>query len=186
MKYLIFSALFIPFLLSAQEVTIDGDPIQQDSVVEVENTTQNQLYIKGLEWFADIYVNSQKVIQLKDKEAGIIMGKASFETVVKGGALLPKRNTSISYTVRLQFKDGRFRYTIKDFIQESVQGSPGYGMITDGEIIEAKKTVMKIANKQYKELQKAIYKQIFKIETSILATFENDLSLGEGELDDDW
>lgn len=154
----------LPLYAKSQNIVISGNPIQKDSVVVLDTTLKrDQLYTKGLEWFATTYKNAQKVIQLQDKDAGLIVGKASMSCIAKGGSLLPATEIYLSYTIKLSFKDGKIKYELNEFIQD------GYGVIKDGEVIKA--SAKGIVKNQYSGLQKGVYKEIAMIEQSLLDTF---------------
>jgi Domain of unknown function (DUF4468) with TBP-like fold len=164
MKKIIAILVLLPLFSKSQNIVISGNPIQKDSVVVLDTTLKkDQLYTKGLEWFATTYKNAQKVIQLQDKEAGLIVGKASMSCIVKGGALLPATETYLSYTIKLSFKDGKIKYELNEFIQDV------YGVIKDGEVI--KSSARGIVKNQYSGLKKGVYNEIAMIEKSILETF---------------
>jgi len=46
-----------------------------EKIIQITNTTQNDLYIRANEWFVETFHNAESVIQFQDKEAGIIKGK---------------------------------------------------------------------------------------------------------------
>lgn len=75
-------------------------------VIEVPNVTKNQLYQRALSFFNNSFVSSKEVIQNSDKEEGKIFGRGTYEYM--------KINT-ISYTVEIAVKDGRYKYTISNF-----------------------------------------------------------------------
>lgn len=164
MKINILIFFLLPLIVKSQNIVISGNPIQKDSIVVLDTIIKkDQLYAKGLEWFVTTYKNAQKIIQLQDKDAGLIVGKASMNCIVKGGSLLPATETYLSYTIKLAFKDGKIKYELTDFIQE------GYGIIKDGEVLKA--SGKGIVKNQYLGLQKCIYKEIAMIETLLLDAF---------------
>src|SRR5882672_11349281 len=80
-------------------VEISGNPIQFSKVLAVDSAlTKDKLYSFGVEWFAKTFNNARYVLQMQDKDAGIIIGKGSFEYYLGGSNL-----KSIQYTVKLSF-----------------------------------------------------------------------------------
>lgn len=164
MKLLSLLIICSSITLQAQNIVISGNPIQKDSIIILDTTLKkDQLYSKGLEWFAINYKSSKNVIELQDKDAGLIIGKGSTYCFVKGGALLQDTKINLSYTVRLSFKDGKIKYDINQFIEEN------FGVIKDGEII--KSPVIGIMKKLYTGTKNNVYSEITMLEESILETF---------------
>ena len=46
-------------------------------VVEVENMSKDEIFIKSMEWFSRTFKESKSVIDYQDKEAGKIMGNGA-------------------------------------------------------------------------------------------------------------
>ena len=83
-------------------------------VVEVPGASQNELYARGKVWFASTFQSTLNATQADDKQAGILIGRAWRPSYIPlpGGSLY---STKIWYTVKLSFKDGRYRYSFTDF-----------------------------------------------------------------------
>jgi hypothetical protein len=60
-----------------ENIQIDFHPEMRhyENIIEIPNTSQDNLYIKANEWFVETFRNAESVIQFQDKEAGIIKGK---------------------------------------------------------------------------------------------------------------
>ncbi|WP_423819218.1 DUF4468 domain-containing protein [Salinimicrobium sp. TIG7-5_MAKvit] len=93
--------------VNGQEIKINPDTgmFESQGVVEIEGKTQDELYSSALEWIALNYASANDVIQLQDKASGKIVVKGSFPSTMF------KKRGSIPHTLRLEFKDNRFRYT---------------------------------------------------------------------------
>jgi len=87
-----------------------------DGVVTVENTDKDALYGRIYEWFARTYNSANDVIQLNDKENGKIVGKGIFKIDYY------QRKPTISHTISVYVKDGRFRYVIEFLKYSDIQG----------------------------------------------------------------
>lgn len=72
---------------------------------------KNILYIAARSWFAISFKSSTDVIQMEDKDAGKIIGKGN---VILD---LPQADeySRLSFTITIQIKHGRYKYTITDF-----------------------------------------------------------------------
>jgi hypothetical protein len=83
------------------------------SVVNVDSTKSNELYVRANEWFVNTFKSAKDVIQLNDKEAGKIIGKGFFSTGL----------FTIHFTIEIQTKDGKYKYAFSNFICKSMEGS---------------------------------------------------------------
>ncbi len=96
--------------------TIDEDTkmITYSGVIELKGTP-DELYDKGLSWYKTYYKNPTNVIRNQDKATHKILGKARFKILnppnKKG---LKTMAGIIQYTIKLGFKDGKYRYIIDD------------------------------------------------------------------------
>lgn len=96
--------------------------IDFSEVITVDSTiTKTQLYLSAKAWAVNMFKDSKEVIELDDKEAGIIMGKGAFK--VYPGMFLT--NGFIKFTFKIQCKQGRYKYSVYDFIHISTKGD-GY------------------------------------------------------------
>jgi len=84
------------------------------NVVNVENTTKDNLYSHAKIWFADTFKSAQNVIQLDDINAGKIIGK--------GSVLLTNNNEYLKFTLAINVKDGRYKYEIYDLFMLTFKG----------------------------------------------------------------
>lgn len=117
---------FIPVLLilsvrlTGQDVQLpvnkESKLIEYTELVTVESSlTQKILYSKAKDWFDKAFKSSDNVIQKDDKEEGIIIGKGIIP--VKGGMYLT--DGKIDFTLKVQVKDGRYKYWISNFSHKS-------------------------------------------------------------------
>ncbi len=115
-----------------------AEPYTITKIIRADSTlTKGELYVAVNDWFATTYKNSQKVIQMADKDAGIIIGKAVTET----GKLTFSMQCSVgwlNYTIKVQCRDGRVRAEVSNVIHEAkdpkAMSSCSYGLITTAEV----------------------------------------------------
>lgn len=97
---------------------IDDLPFESDGtlvftdVVSVDGLSDEQLHINAKQFFAEAFKSANDVIQMDDKEAGVIIGKglSRISIVVMGqGNTFP-----MHYTIKIQSRDGRYKYTISN------------------------------------------------------------------------
>jgi hypothetical protein len=137
MRFLI--SIFILTLFTIETFAQKGNPIVPiDSVtgkisytgVVIVDTSLNkqELFSRTREWFAKTYNSSTKVIQMEDKESGVIVGKALMQVYRKSLGSNYECGF-INYTISVYFKDGRYKYEITDFYYTGPSDNP---VIPDG------------------------------------------------------
>ena len=115
---LAFTLFLIINFVSAQDKLLGVLPIKDGKVtytevVEVKGSSKEELNQRAKSWFAKTFKSSQDVIQMD--EISQLIGKG-FYTIRAGGSGLGGYDMEIWITITLQFKDGRYRFTITDFI----------------------------------------------------------------------
>ena len=135
-KFFIVFTFLLPGIIMAQSKTasVSGlPPFEYDeetkmviftAVVPVEGVSKDSLYDLSLDWIRKYYKNSTTVMQVQDKEAGILEGRHSFYVMreVNGQET---RGDLIKYSFKIQIKDGRYKYTITKI---NVQKAAYYGI----------------------------------------------------------
>ena len=104
--------------------------ITYSEIIKVDSVNSQQLYLRAKIWFVHSFVSAKNVIQLDDKEAGKLIGKGVFDV---NTSILPKAKTNagfVEFTVDIQVKDGRYKYTFTDFWHKS----GGAGISTPGDL----------------------------------------------------
>ncbi|NUM32554.1 MAG: DUF4468 domain-containing protein [Bacteroidetes bacterium] len=81
-------------------------------VVEATGSTKTDLYDRAIAWINKFYPNPNGVIQTKNPETGEIEGKAQFKLKIIDKKGVEHFEGIVGYTITLNFKDGKFRYTI--------------------------------------------------------------------------
>jgi len=101
----------------------ESDKICYTQVVE-EKGTKDELYTRAIEWFNKVYKNPIDVTKVRDQENGKIQGVHR----IKVYDIDPNGNKTggkeITYTIYLDFKDGKYRYRITDLREVAVSTLP--------------------------------------------------------------
>jgi hypothetical protein len=138
-----------------------GKPMGFSSIEKVDSTTRKEtLYWNGLEWLGKHFNNANKVIQISDKEAGIILAKGSFAYNTPGSLLNGVENRTISFMLKFSFKDGKYKLELSDFNDEQL------GQVTVGDYEDHSLSKKNVA-KQWKAAQDEVQRNIHNIYTSI-------------------
>ena len=105
-------------------------PLHFSEIVQVHEASKDQLYSAALAWFGHTYRSGKDVLQTQDREGGTIIGRALFryEPVIFMGS--DGIRGVDRYTITIELKDGRYRYTLADFTHE---GNPANPMATPKE-----------------------------------------------------
>jgi len=96
--------------------------IVYSEVVKVDSIKSNELYVRAHEWFANTFKSAKAVIQLDDKEAGKIIGKGDIEADIinhQTGLMKYSVGGLIYFTVEIQTKDGKYKYSFSNLIRKN-------------------------------------------------------------------
>ncbi len=95
-----------------------SNPFRWDVVTELKGT-KKELYDKATIVIADIYVSSNDVIRISDIDKGIIV-KGVTTHRIPGFGNMP--DAIFHYTLKMQFKDNKYRIVIDDLYGEATNG----------------------------------------------------------------
>jgi hypothetical protein len=109
-------------------------PLQFQKVVTLDGASRDQLYDAALAWFTRMFQRSKEVIQVNDRQSGTLIGKSLFEyhpvVFIASGRIAGV----VRYTLTVEVKDGRYRYTIDSFVHEGSplmsEGPLSFGLLT--------------------------------------------------------
>lgn len=195
MKQLLFIALLIaPIFVSAQynddkpsktsEKTFmqellftvfpvtDGKVLYQ-GVVNFDSTiTPNQIHKNAISWFANSFKSGKDVLQINDKDNGIVMGRGFWEH--------PSGN-KFWFDIKVEIKDNRFRCTLTDIRRTFNSYISNYGNLKVDQSFEEFITSIDGNNmsKKKKEKMTEAYSEIEKHFKSVFISFKNSLTKKE-------
>lgn len=108
------------------ELPIDSitNKITYTEVVHTDSTLLTaDLFTLARIWFAETFRTSGAVIQMEDKQSGVLIGKAEVPILYKAlGVTHDLQN--VLFTLSIYFKDGRYKYEATDFIYQQKSPSP--------------------------------------------------------------
>jgi len=126
--------LFLVFMLFFS-VSYSQKPLCYSNVEKVENTSANELFTRASIWLAETYVNPKEVVQYSDKESHIIISKGAFLYQQSFPSYYIYSYGYVKYTMKFEFKEGKYKYTITDFIHDENSGKGySFGLITDANL----------------------------------------------------
>lgn len=127
---LLIIALFInPFLLTmkAQEAVIPVDEetglITYQDVVD-ETGDRESFFTRSIGWINGYYANPVDVTKTRDPESGVVKGLHRFriKDTLEDGTQADAGTVQYSFT--LEFKEGRYRYTLTEFVLRQASKYP--------------------------------------------------------------
>ena len=99
--------------LYKQAISIDDKSNKYifEEVVKTPNFTPEKVYALYREWFVTTFVNAEAVLQMDDKESGVLIGKSFTHIATAGGWF----SQQINFTLKIYIREGRFKYVLTDF-----------------------------------------------------------------------
>jgi hypothetical protein len=88
--------------------SVDGK-INFNEVVFVDGASKDDLYSRAKLWFADAFKSSNYVIQLDDRENGVILGKGTLRIEEPGSMTRPTVVKTWGFTIKVQVREGRYK-----------------------------------------------------------------------------
>lgn len=151
----------------------DDKKVEYQGVVENEGITKADLYKKAIAWVENS--GRSQTISFKDEEVGKVIATSPFSTVGKSNYYSNKSyHYNFTCDVRLEFKDGKTRYTLENFKKKSSPGEPGstleYFIDNYKPDISSKKNRDKYA-KMLDEIELAVQDQVWDLIDDIKKTF---------------
>ena len=127
-KFLLFSFFLTAFLAKAQE-TASKLPIDPDTklvtykeVVQIPGTP-NELFNRVIEWVNKQYKNPTEATKVRNPATGLIEISHRIE-VTRDDKGTPRLSGVVVYNMKIEVKEGRYRYTITNFNIKDVSLAP--------------------------------------------------------------
>lgn len=104
-----------------------NDAITRTTIVEATSKTANQIYVEVNNWFIHSFNSGKSVIQLNDKESGVIIGKGYLNNVAKHISFTSSADIHAWVIIRVDIKQGKFRVmtTVQEYEMEMGTGVIG-------------------------------------------------------------
>lgn len=172
---LLFMLMSLAFIAHAQEQNYEE--LKFSKVIQSESdANKNTLYAALRNFMATYYRNSQEVIQMDDKEAGILIGKAT-SIFDSPSMMLSAYEGWLDYNLKLQARDGRVRVEVSHFFHHNKPGNQKkaqLGVLTEADEYTDKGMQKKYHNKVWIMLKE----QAQKISSDIFSGVEKALKEG--------
>ena len=161
-----------------------AEELSYSEVIEVEGKTKTEIYNGLKQWVALNFRSANAVTQMDDPVNCILIVKGNFEYEY-GNFTMAAYTGWVSFTLKFQAKDGRFKVTMTDFVHENKKGNAkdcSLGYITTAEK-SGKGGLNKAGHdKAWKDIKKKCQNKFDGIVSS-LRSFKGYTGIDE---DDDW
>ena len=97
--------------------------ITYQEVVEVEGT-RSELFNRSVYWMNDFYTNPVAVTKVRDKGSGVVKGQHQFRIHYTDNEGYKKDAGLVMYDFIIELKEGRYRYTVTDFVLRKASRYP--------------------------------------------------------------
>lgn len=150
----------------------DNNNVTITKIIEIDGLKKEEIYPRVLAYFTYNYGNGESVIQVQEKENGLIIGKGIYDNVHVGYSLVTTE-IDLWHVIRVDIKDSKVRVfiTLTEYKTKTIGGNtpPSYGTlkVSDSYPINPKGWQSTIYTKALYKGTKMAYKSIESIEKSI-------------------
>jgi hypothetical protein len=100
-------------------VVYSAEPLTYSKVIQADSLDKTSTHVALRMWFTEFFKSANHVIQMDDKDAGIIIGKGSTKYNY-GGLTYLCYEGYINFTVKVQIRDGRYKAEVSNIIHENL------------------------------------------------------------------
>lgn len=103
-------------------------------IIDAPNKTKEQLYVILNYWYSNTFNSGKAVIQLNDKDAGVIIGKGHVSDIAYHIGGMNRYNVHLCPIIKTDIKDNKIRvtYTIQYYDVDVARGGGGVALMTAG------------------------------------------------------
>lgn len=126
--------ILILLLLVSCTINAQPTPLSFSEVVTVDSVPHDELMKRAKVFLIEYFKDASAVIQMEDKEANSIMGKAAFIYQAPSSFFnyVSMLTGPVRYMIKIDFKDGRYRYEVSNFVHYTSKEQPAGGLIDTG------------------------------------------------------
>jgi hypothetical protein len=127
-----------------------------EKVIATDSVGKSAIFSSINDWLATNYVSYKTILEMADKESGMIIVSPSMEYSYKG-MMYSCFAGYIDYKIKIYIKDNRFKVIVTDFFHKINQGNSStceLGIITTSEVFTLKGMNKDYQNTVWKDIQK--------------------------------
>lgn len=93
-------------------------------VLHVDSTSAEELFNRATLWYASTFPSAKAAMELSDRQAGVIVSdpKVNFPAYFIMNNGTRRESGSVRFSLKIQCKEGRFKYTLTDLVHVHPQG----------------------------------------------------------------
>ncbi len=104
----------------AQVLPVDSitGRITYTGVVQVDSASADELFSRATLWYASTFTSAKTAMELSDRATGVIVSdpKVNFPAYFIMNNGTRRESGSVRFSLKIQCKEGRFRYTLTDLV----------------------------------------------------------------------
>lgn len=117
MRKLLLILLVLPLIGFSQT----DSSVFQFTKIDSAKGSKAYLFVNAKSWLASTFNSSKAVIEMEDKDAGVIIGHGTFVRSEKGGFGNQVGLSLITFTIKINIKDDKYRCILSNFNHKYVQ-----------------------------------------------------------------
>ena len=126
MKKLLFCLMIVP-LYSIGQASIDTTSFNFTGIDSIDSVSAKVLMSRAKLFVAESFKSAKDVIQLDDAEGNVLVVKGNIIPIIKVPLLGKTAYGYVHFTMKVQTKDGKYKYTLSEFDHESHEQNQGSG-----------------------------------------------------------
>jgi hypothetical protein len=129
-----FGQKYFNLIEAPKDLPLKDGFITYQGVIEIPNASMAQLYGFAKKFIAETYTNTEVAIDMDDTLNGVIVVKAKSAILVEwfeknsGRVERAQKVAFTKYVLIFETKDGRLRYTIKDFVLQTTSDAIAFSL----------------------------------------------------------
>ncbi|MCD4697867.1 MAG: DUF4468 domain-containing protein [Bacteroidales bacterium] len=142
------------FILMSTSI-LAQDNISYETVIKTDSVGKSMIYTTIYDWFASNFNSANEVIQMADKDAGVIIGNGS-KIYDYGKTSYTCYDGLLDFTLKVYIKNNRYKVVftnIKHTINAGNSSSCELGMITSAEVYTNKGISKSYHNKVWNDIK---------------------------------
>jgi hypothetical protein len=88
-----------------------GSVPRVEFISDIRGHTQDEIHASTKIWIAESFISSEPVIELDDREAGRVIGRAKIKFPCAGLACAGQHDWKLGFTMRVDARDDKFKVT---------------------------------------------------------------------------